>query len=43
MQHYFYNYKKTYMNNYIFNNIIIPIKNYEKINIKIIKKMNHTS
>ena len=26
------------MNNYIFNNIIIFIKKYEKINIKIIKK-----
>ena len=38
MQHYFYDYEKIYINNYILNNIIMPIKRYEKINIKIIKK-----
>ena len=38
MQHCFYNYEEICVNNYVFSNIIMPIKGYGKINIKIIKK-----
>ena len=37
MQHCFYDYEEIYMNDYVFNGIIMLIKGYEKINIKIIK------
>ena len=38
MQYCFYNYEKIYINDYVFNSIIMPIKRYEKIDIKIIKR-----
>ena len=38
MQHHFYDYKKIHMNDYIFNNIIMFIIRYGKIDIKVIKK-----
>ena len=41
MQHCFYDYEKIGINNNIVNSIVMFIKRYKKIDIKIIKKMNH--
>ena len=38
MQHHFYDYEEIYMNDYVLSSTTMPIKGYEKINIKITKR-----